>query len=91
MITYKADKISIGEDNVNHKFTLNTLKLKKGDMIYLFTDGYVDQFGGELGKKFKFSRFRELLLSIADKELEEQHENPLRYDRKMAGGTRTTG
>lgn len=74
LITYAADKISIGEDNLNHVFTLNKIKLVKNDMIYLFTDGYVDQFGGELGKKFKFSQFRKLLLSIADKEVDKQHE-----------------
>jgi serine phosphatase RsbU (regulator of sigma subunit) len=74
LMIYHADKISIGEDNLNHEFTLNKIKLRKGDMIYLFTDGYVDQFGGEHGKKFKFANFRDLLLSISDKDVEEQHE-----------------
>ena len=41
-------------------------------MIYMFTDGYVDQFGGAEGKKFKFRRFRHLLLSIHKLPLEEQ-------------------
>jgi serine phosphatase RsbU (regulator of sigma subunit) len=74
LMVYHADKISIGEDNLNHEFTLNKIKLRKGDMIYLFTDGYVDQFGGEHGKKFKFAKFRDLLLEIAEKDVEEQHE-----------------
>jgi serine phosphatase RsbU (regulator of sigma subunit) len=74
LMIYHADKISIGEDNLNHEFTLNKIKLRKGDMIYLFTDGYVDQFGGEHGKKFKFAKFRDLLLDIAEKDVEEQHE-----------------
>ena len=40
----------------------------------MFTDGYVDQFGGERGKKFKYSRFRELLLSICHLSMSEQKE-----------------
>lgn len=86
LMIYHADKISIGEDNLNHEFTLNKIQLRKGDMIYLFTDGYVDQFGGEYGKKFKFTQFRNLLLSISDKDLEEQHE--ILYDTivKWQGG-----
>ena len=43
--------------------------LQKGDSIYIFTDGFVDQFGGEKGKKFKVKAFRELLLSIQDKSM----------------------
>lgn len=74
LMIYHADKISIGEDNLHHEFTLNKIKLRKGDMIYLFTDGYVDQFGGEFGKKFKFAKFRDLLLDISDKDVETQHE-----------------
>lgn len=74
LMVYHADKISIGEDNLNHEFTLNKIQLRKGDMVYLFTDGYVDQFGGEYGKKFKFAKFRDLLLEIAQKNVEEQHE-----------------
>jgi len=74
LMVYHADKISIGEDNLNHEFTLNKIQLRKGDMLYLFTDGYVDQFGGEYGKKFKFAKFRDLLLEIAQKDVEEQHE-----------------
>ena len=35
-------------------------------MIYIFSDGFADQFGGEKGKKFKYTRFRELLLSVAN-------------------------
>ena len=74
LIIYHPDKISIGEDNLEHDFTLNKVTLKKGDMIYLFTDGYVDQFGGDAGKKFKFAQFRKLLVSISDLDTAEQHE-----------------
>ena len=74
LITYTADKFSIGEDSSELKFKLNTIQLEVGDTVYLFTDGYVDQFGGELGKKFKYGPFRKLLLSIAELPIEEQHE-----------------
>lgn len=74
LITYKADKFSIGEDGAELKFKLTSVQLESGDMVYLFTDGYVDQFGGELGKKFKFEPFRNLLLSIAELPADEQHE-----------------
>ena len=74
LITYTADKFSIGEDSSELIFKLNTIQLEVGDTIYLFTDGYVDQFGGELGKKFKYEPFRKLLLSIADLPIEKQHE-----------------
>ena len=74
LITYTADKFSIGEDSSELIFKLNTIQLEKGDSVYLFTDGYVDQFGGELGKKFKYDPFRKLLLSIAELPIEKQHE-----------------
>ena len=46
--------------------------MEKGDTLYMFTDGFVDQFGGEKGKKFMSKRFQELLLSIQDKTMAEQ-------------------
>lgn len=74
LIIYRADKFSIGEDGTELKFKLNTIQLEKDDMVYLFTDGYVDQFGGEYGKKFKYEPFRKLILSISELPIEEQHE-----------------
>ena len=47
-------------------------KLKKGDTIYLFTDGYCDQFGGDKGNKFMRKRFKDLLLSIQNKKMSDQ-------------------
>ena len=46
--------------------------MQKGDILYLFTDGYADQFGGPKGKKFKYKQFQELLLANAPKPMEEQ-------------------
>jgi serine phosphatase RsbU (regulator of sigma subunit) len=63
----KPDKKPVGNyiiDN-NEQFTEHEMDLCKGDMIYLFTDGFADQFGGENGKKFKYKQLKELLVSIA--------------------------
>jgi serine phosphatase RsbU (regulator of sigma subunit) len=53
-------------------FTLHSFDLKTGDILYLFTDGYADQFGGEKNKKLTKFRFKELLLSIQHLTLSEQ-------------------
>ncbi len=53
-------------------FTTHTLELQTGDCIYLSTDGYADQFGGERGKKFMVKRFQELLLQIHSLPMNEQ-------------------
>jgi serine phosphatase RsbU (regulator of sigma subunit) len=75
---YKGDKYPIGiflGDKV-HTFQNYTIHLQEGDMVYIFSDGYADQFGGENlksgGKKFKYSRLRELLISMSQKPLTEQ-------------------
>jgi serine phosphatase RsbU (regulator of sigma subunit) len=70
LIEIKGDRFSVGADNdpseglTKKSFTSHELKLEKEDMIYLFTDGYADQFGGPEGKKYKYRRFRHLLLTI---------------------------
>jgi serine phosphatase RsbU (regulator of sigma subunit) len=69
----KADKQPIGIFmDVPQPFTNHVLKLEKGDSLYLFTDGYADQFGGDKGKKFKYKSLQELLISIHEKTGEEQ-------------------
>jgi serine phosphatase RsbU (regulator of sigma subunit) len=55
-------------------FTNNELTLQKGDSIYIFTDGFADQFGGPKGKKFKYPPLKNLLVSIHQKPMEEQKE-----------------
>jgi len=73
----KGDRFSVGlEDYENgvQSFTNHHIQLHKNDMIYIFTDGYSDQFGGPEGKKFKYRRFRHLLLSIHRLPLPEQRE-----------------
>ncbi|HTA81769.1 MAG TPA: SpoIIE family protein phosphatase, partial [Bacteroidia bacterium] len=53
-------------------FSLQTISIKKGDMIYMFTDGYADQFGGPKGKKFKYKQLQDLIVSISQKPMKEQ-------------------
>jgi serine phosphatase RsbU (regulator of sigma subunit) len=57
----KADRMSIGYYEWMGKFTLKTINIEKGDIIYLYSDGYVDQFGGTESKKIMSKRFREML------------------------------
>ncbi|MFB6307107.1 MAG: tetratricopeptide repeat protein, partial [Flavobacteriales bacterium] len=72
-IEIKGDKQAVGlEDGKWEPFTTVELQLRKGDMLYLFSDGYADQFGGEKDKKFRYKPFKELLVSLSDKNPEEQ-------------------
>ncbi len=77
VIEYKADKQPIGKYFDATEFNSHTIQLQKEDILYIFTDGYADQFGGsleinQLGKKFKSSQFKTLLLKISNKPMEEQ-------------------
>ena len=53
-------------------FTNHTVQLNKGDTFYIFSDGFVDQFGGPRGKKFMSAQFKKLLLSVQDKDMDTQ-------------------
>jgi serine phosphatase RsbU (regulator of sigma subunit)/tetratricopeptide (TPR) repeat protein len=68
-----ADKMPIAHYDKMDKFTTHEFKLLKGDNIYLFTDGYADQFGGPKGKKFKYKPFKRMLLENAKLPMEQQH------------------
>ena len=70
----KPDKQPIGKYEDAKPFTKHTMDLEAGDVIYTFSDGYADQFGGPKGKKFMYKPFRELLLSIHQKPMDEQHQ-----------------
>lgn len=70
---YKADRMPIGiHIGGEAPFTNYNIKVKPGDLIYLFTDGITDQFGGPEGKKFKKSNFRRLVTDICTLPLREQ-------------------
>jgi serine phosphatase RsbU (regulator of sigma subunit) len=69
---YKADKQPIGKYLRHTPFTNHETVLAKGDTIYIFSDGYADQFGGEQGKKFRSLHFKELLISLKDEPINVQ-------------------
>ncbi|MBN4051535.1 SpoIIE family protein phosphatase, partial [bacterium AH-315-M05] len=72
----KADKQSVGYHYGEQKsFTNHETQLQKGDTIYIFSDGYQDQFGGPRGKKFMSKQFRQLFLDIQGMSMEEQKEH----------------
>ena len=71
VIAHKGTKTAIGSAN-GDAFKDISMKLEKNDIIYLFSDGFPDQFGGEFGKKLKSSGFRNLLLSISNLKLKDQ-------------------
>lgn len=71
----KGDKHSIGLNAEQQKtFTNKELLLETGDCIYLFSDGYADQFGGEKGKKFKYKNLIKLLEQISHLPINEQYQ-----------------
>lgn len=74
VIEFKGTKRSIGGDNLDRKisFSEQKLSLKSGDVIYLFSDGYADQFGGPAGKKMMVKNFKQLLISIHHLPLDKQ-------------------
>ena len=71
----KPDKLPVGKHDFDNKeFTLHEILLKKNDVIYTFTDGYADQFGGPKGKKFKYKQLQEIIVSNSAKPMDEQKE-----------------
>ncbi len=77
VIELEPDKQSIGNDAYHKhdkKFTNRVFTLEKNDCVYLFTDGYADQFGGEKSKKLGYKKFQALLLEISSLEMNMQKE-----------------
>jgi ligand-binding sensor domain-containing protein/serine phosphatase RsbU (regulator of sigma subunit) len=74
-IYIKGSRSSVGGhyDKSDKIFEDQGLQLSKGDLIYMFSDGYPDQFGGSIGKKFKMVRLKNLLNDIYQKPMEEQY------------------
>ncbi len=76
----KGDKVPIGGDQEGeHQYTNHELDIRSGDVIYIFSDGYPDQFGGPKGKKFKYKPFKELLLA--------EHHRPMSEQQKLLDQT----
>lgn len=79
IIEFDPNRYPIGfYGDVEKQFHSKTIEIQENDTFYFFTDGYCDQFGGELKKKFNRRRFKELLLSMQSMEMEEQ-ESFLQY------------
>ena len=72
IIEIDADKQPIGYSERTKNFNTNELELQKNEMLYLFTDGFADQFGGPKGKKFKYKQLQELLLKHHRVEVDKQ-------------------
>lgn len=73
VIELKAEKASIGGfTEAMQKYRVHSLEVEEGDTVYLFSDGYVDQFGGPDGKKFLTKRFREQVIKAAQMPLDKQ-------------------
>ncbi len=69
----KADRMPVGiSAKAMQPFTNHEINIQPGDLFYMFTDGYADQFGGPMRKKFRIGNLRELLLEIHDKSIQEQ-------------------
>jgi serine phosphatase RsbU (regulator of sigma subunit) len=75
---FDADKAPIGGRRYyEHRFQLNELALEPGDCLYLFSDGFADQFGGDRGKKFTYKRLRELLANQQNTQMPKLRESLL--------------
>jgi serine phosphatase RsbU (regulator of sigma subunit) len=74
LIELKADRWPVGMSRRMGEFTSHQMQVEKGDVIYLFTDGYIDQFGGKEGKKLKKEKFKKILMDFHSMELKAQKE-----------------
>ncbi|MEA3452600.1 MAG: SpoIIE family protein phosphatase [Bacteroidota bacterium] len=72
LISIKPDKMPVGIYSFERNFSSYSFNYASEDVLYLFSDGYIDQFGGEKKQKFMSKRFKELILNISDKEMKEQ-------------------
>lgn len=70
---YKGDKMPIGLYDDLKPFTKHIIHFEQGDVFYMFSDGYADQFGGNEGKKFKYKPLKDLLISISHLPMNEQY------------------
>lgn len=72
LIEIKGDKQNVVQSFAEVSFNRSRLKLQEGDILYLFSDGYADQFGGPDNKKFMYRRLRHILLTISKYPLSDQ-------------------
>lgn len=79
MEVVKADKQPVGLFEGMTPFTSHTISIQEGDQLYMFTDGFADQFGGDKGKKMKYKPFKQVLLQTSVLSAEEQHQSLLSH------------
>lgn len=72
LIEFRPDKQPVGHTDNPLPFTTHSIPVQKGDHLYAFTDGYADQFGGDKGKKFKYSQLKAMLLANVSLDIKEQ-------------------
>ena len=72
LLEFKGDKQPVGYYSIMKPFTQQEIIAKRGDMLYMFTDGYADQFGGENGKKFMAKQLKRNLLNLVEIPTSEQ-------------------
>jgi len=88
----KADRMPIGIYlREKESFTNNIIDIKKGDLLYIFSDGYVDQFGGENDSKIRSAKFKEILLENHKKSLAEQKAALVKFLEEWMNHTDKTG
>jgi serine phosphatase RsbU (regulator of sigma subunit) len=71
---FKSQKMPVGYMEAAIPFHTSQIELQKNDVIYTFTDGFADQFGGAKGKKFKYSQLKQMLISISSQSLKNQQQ-----------------
>jgi serine phosphatase RsbU (regulator of sigma subunit) len=81
IIELKGDRMSLSYHDKMSDFSCQEIKTRPDDLVYLFTDGYIDQFGGQEEKKFLRNQFKQILLKI--------HKNPLAVQKEMLLDTYT--
>ncbi len=79
LLEFKPDKQPIGQVDNRLVYTNHKIEIQKGDILYMFSDGYADQFGGEHGKKLTRKKFKEILMEQRGVSLKEQYINLLEF------------
>ncbi len=82
IMEFKGDRMPVSYYDIMKDFSSQEIKVCKNDMVYLFTDGYKDQFGGPRGKKFGKENFKKILIANHNKPMEIQRQ--LLYDSHLA-------
>jgi serine phosphatase RsbU (regulator of sigma subunit) len=85
VIQLRPNKRPVGFYEIEVAFGQETVQLEKGDIIYLHSDGYQDQYGGPENKKFMTKRYRDLLLTISKQPMQRQREMLLKEHRNWKG------